>query len=305
MAESHRLDRLARPSGAFAMLAIDQRESMRAMFAEHQQHPVTDLQLTRFKLAVLKALSPLASAVLIDRQFGWRAALDARVVSAGSALIAAADQFSSSPDEIVASACIDESVDPRQLKTEGAVALKLLVIWRPDESPDARRQMVQDFVDRCHRAGLLSIIEPVSRRPRDGRPFDLNDGIQAAAEELGDMGADLYKAEVPLKGQGGEGAVRGACARLTRAIRGPWVVLSSGVDPDNFPKAVEWACREGASGFLAGRAVWRNVIGSSDIDQSLAQDAVVRLTRLCEIVDTWVRPSQSASAPDLSPPRRG
>jgi sulfofructosephosphate aldolase len=51
------------------MLAIDQRESMRAMFAEHQSHPVTDLQLTRFKLAVLKPLSPIASAVLSDRQF--------------------------------------------------------------------------------------------------------------------------------------------------------------------------------------------------------------------------------------------
>jgi sulfofructosephosphate aldolase len=278
------------------MLAIDQRESMRAMFAEHQSHPVTDLQLTRFKLAVLKALSPLASAVLIDRQFGWRAALESRVVAEGSALIAAADQFSSSSDEIVSTACIDESVDPLQLKADGAVALKLLVIWRPDESPDTRRQMVQDFVGRCHRAGLLSIIEPVSKRPRDGRPWDLNVGIQAAADELGKMGADLYKAEVPLKGQGGEHAVRSACARLTKAIRGPWVVLSSGVDPDAFPKAVEWACREGASGFLAGRAVWRNVIGSPDIDRALKADAVDRLTRLCEIVDAWARPHSIAPA---------
>lgn len=305
MPESLQLDRLARPSGAFAMLAIDQRESMRAMFAERQQHPVTDLQLTRFKLAVLKALSPLASAVLIDRQFGWQAALDARVVSSGSALIAAADQFSSSPDEIVSTACIDESVDPGQLKNEGALALKLLVIWRPDESPDARQEMVYDFVRRCKRAGLLSIIEPVSKKARDGRSWDLNDGIYAAAEELGDMGADLYKAEVPLKGQGGERAVRDACARLTSSINGPWVVLSSGVDPDDFPKAVEWACREGASGFLAGRAVWRNVIGSSDVDQSLAQDAVGRLTRLCEIVDTWVRPNRRASIPDVLPHDRG
>ena len=33
---------LQRPSGAFAMLAVDQREAMRNMFAEHQQEPVTD-----------------------------------------------------------------------------------------------------------------------------------------------------------------------------------------------------------------------------------------------------------------------
>ena len=38
----------------------------------------------------------------------------------------------------------------------------------------------------------------------------------------------------------------------------------SGVAPDDFPQAVDWACREGASGFLAGRAVWRSTIGSEN-----------------------------------------
>jgi sulfofructosephosphate aldolase len=47
-------DALTRPSGAFAMLAIDQRESMRAMFSEYQKTPVTDSQLTEFKLAALR-----------------------------------------------------------------------------------------------------------------------------------------------------------------------------------------------------------------------------------------------------------
>jgi sulfofructosephosphate aldolase len=60
------------------------------------------------------------------------------------------------------------------------------------------------------------------------------------------------------------------------------------VTPDDFPQAVEWACREGASGFLAGRAVWRNVIGSPDIPRALIQDAARRLARLCEVVDRVV-----------------
>lgn len=288
MAAPDKFKALTRPSGAFAMLAIDQRESMRAMFGETQKTPVSDGQLTDFKLAALRALSPLASAVLIDRQFAWRAAVDRNAVTPGCGLIAAADEFIPSADEIVSDVRIDEAVDPQAVKADGAVALKLLVLWRPDESAQARQRMVQDFVARCRQAGLLSIIEPVSRKPRDGRPWDVNDGIQAAAEELGDLGADLYKAEVPLHGKGGERAVREASARLTRTIRGPWVVLSSGVTPDDFPQAVEWACREGASGFLAGRAVWRNVIGSPDIPRALAQDAAVRLARLCEVVDRVV-----------------
>lgn len=288
MATPDNFKALTRPSGAFAMLAIDQRESMRAMFAQTQKTLVSDRQITDFKLAALRALTPLASGVLIDRQFAWRAAIDQQVVAPGCGLIAAADEFIPSDDEIVSEVRLDEAVDPRAVKSDGAVALKLLVLWRPDESAQARQRMVQDFVTRCRQAGLVSIIEPVSRKPRDGRPWNLNDGIQAAAEELGDLGADLYKAEVPLHGKGGERAVREASARLTRTIRSPWVVLSSGVTPDDFPQAVEWACREGASGFLAGRAVWRNVIGSPDIPRALIQDAARRLARLCEVVDRVV-----------------
>ncbi len=288
MAAPKPFDALTRPSGAFAMLAIDQRESMRAMFGEYQKTPVPDQQLTDFKLAALRALTPLASAVLIDRQFAWRAAIDQQAVAAGCGLIAAADEFIPSTDEIVADVRIDDAVNPAAVKADGAVALKLLVLWRPDESAEARQTMVRDFIERCRKAGLLSIVEPVSRKPRDGRAWDVNDGIQAAAAELGHLGADLYKAEVPLHGKGGERAVREASARLTRTIEGPWVVLSSGVSPDDFPQAVEWACREGACGFLAGRAVWRNVIGRADIHRALIDDAAVRLARLCEVVDRVV-----------------
>ena len=288
MAEPKPLEALMRPSGAFAMLAIDQRESMRAMFGEFQKTPVTDRQLTDFKLAALRALTPLASAVLIDRQFAWRQAVDQKAVAPGCGLIAAADHFIPSADEIVADVRIDEDVKPLEVKRDGAVALKLLVLWRPDESAEMRRAMVRDFIGRCRQAGLVSIIEPVSRKPRDGRAWDINDGVQATADELGNLGADLYKAEVPLHGKGGERAVREASARLTRTIQGPWVVLSSGVSPDDFPQAVEWACREGASGFLAGRAVWRNVIGQADTGRALVEDAAVRLKRLCDVVDRVV-----------------
>lgn len=288
MAEPKPLEALMRPSGAFAMLAIDQRESMRAMFGEFQKTPVTDRQLTDFKLAALRALTPLASAVLIDRQFAWRQAVDQKAVAPGCGLIAAADHFIPSADEIVSDVRIDEDVKPLEVKRDGAVALKLLVLWRPDESAEMRRAMVRDFIGRCRQAGLVSIIEPVSRKPRDGRAWDINDGVQAAADELGNLGADLYKAEVPLHGKGGERAVREASARLTRTIQGPWVVLSSGVSPDDFPQAVEWACREGASGFLAGRAVWRNVIGQADTGRALVEDAAVRLKRLCDVVDRVV-----------------
>ena len=282
------LSRLARPSGALAMLAIDQRESMRAMFAEKQTAPVTDRQISDFKLAALRALTPFASAVLIDKVFAWDRAVAEKAVAPGCAMIAAADHFISGPGELIAEVEIDEAVVPEAVRDDGAAAMKLLVTWRPDEPSEKRIALVDRFIARCRAAGLLSVIEPVSRKPRDGRAWDLSDGILAAAKELGGRGADLYKAEVPRFGAGTEADVRRECAKLAAAIGGPWVVLSSGVAPDHFPTAVEWACREGASGFLAGRAVWRGVIGREDVERALREDAVQRLRRLTDVVDEAV-----------------
>lgn len=279
---------LMRPSGALAMLAIDQRESMRAMLGEGQSTPVGDSAVASFKLAALKALTPLASAVLLDRQFAWDQAVAERAIDPACALIAAADRFIPGTDELITDVEIDAAVAPDQVRADGAVALKLLVIWRLDEAAETRVALVRDFVACCRQAGMISIIEPVSRKPRDGRAWDRDDGILAAARELGNLGADLYKAEVPLHGEGSESDVRRRCAELTRVIPVPWVVLSSGVTPDRFPLAVEWACREGASGFLAGRAVWRNAITSADPQTALREDAIPRLQRLCAAVDRVV-----------------
>ena len=61
---------IARPSGAFAMVAIDQRESLRAMFAETLPEPIELERRVAFKVAVSEILSPFASALLVDREEG-------------------------------------------------------------------------------------------------------------------------------------------------------------------------------------------------------------------------------------------
>lgn len=270
------------------MLAIDQREALRNMLADHRQRTITDQEVRAFKLRATRTLTPFASAVLIDKQFALDEAIDQGAVSPGCALIAAADHFESAHGELVGRTHIDPTVDPAKYAALGVKALKLLVIYRPDEEPDQRVSMVQSFVRGCQEAGLISIIEPISRKPIAGTGFDLDAGIIQAAAELGSLGADLYKAEVPHHGQASETEIRDACARLTCLIASPWVVLSSGVPEHLFPNAVQWACAEGASGFLAGRAVWASCLARPDIAHSLATDAVDRLKRLCEVVDEAV-----------------
>lgn len=279
---------LTRPSGAFAMLAVDQREALRNMLGEGRESaaaPVSDAEVTDFKLAATAILTPYASAVLLDKQFVLDRAIAEHAVADSCALIVAADEFIPGPEEVVGDVRIDAAVDPAHYAAAGAVAMKLLVLYRPDEAPAGRIAMVEDFVARCRTAGLLSIIEPISRPPRDGRPFDWNAGVLAAAGELGHLGADLYKAEVPGHGAGDESAISRDCAAITAAVDSPWVVLSSGVDATRFPAAVALAVAAGASGFLAGRAVWKDSLGAPDRVQALRTDAVRRLQLLVETVD--------------------
>lgn len=280
------LDSISRPSGGLAMLAIDQREAMRNMFAAAgTASPVPDSTLTSFKIAAAQELAPFASAVLVDRQFCYDAVIRDGTVTRESSLIVAADDFHAGNGVPVDTVTIDDNVDPAQALNDGAKAMKLLVLWRPDEAPEARMEMVNEFTDRAHDAGLLAIIEPVVRAPRHGSHFDREEAILAAAEELGHTDADLYKGEMPLAGAASSEDLYKACRELDDRLATPWVILSSGVQADLYPNAVRQAVLAGASGFLAGRAVWASVIGARETSQMLSDIAAPRLKRLGEIVD--------------------
>ncbi|MDR2974446.1 MAG: aldolase [Propionibacteriaceae bacterium] len=279
---------LTRDSGGFAMLAVDQREAMRLMFQAATKAPVADSVLTDFKVTAASILSPYASAVLVDRQFSYDAVREAGAVAAGAGLILAGDDFHPGNGIPVDSVTIDQGVDPVAAKAQGVAALKLLVLWRSDEPAEDRLAMVADFNKRCHDAGLLSIIEPVVRPPRRGATFDHEAAIIAAAQELGATGADLYKGEMPYGGDADDATLLAACQRLNDCLDTTWVILSSGVQADLFGNAVRIACRAGASGFLAGRAVWASVVGARNTATMLADVAVPRLRRLGDIVDEAV-----------------
>lgn len=294
-----RLGEMARPSGAFAMVAMDQRESLRAMFAEKLPGEIPLERRVAFKLAVARILSPHASAMLIDAPEGLAPILEARALDPGCGLIVAADDLVQPIGGAVDDTGLDESVDLGAAADAGAVAAKLLVIWKPDRSADARADLVGRFLERSRAAGLPGIVEGVVRPPAGTEEPDWSEREDALLEATAELGAhrpDLYKAQVPFNGRGDADAVVEACRRMTESLPCPWVVLSSGVSIDDFPGAVEAACRGGASGFLAGRAVWRDAIGP-DPEPALRDRSVPRLQRLADIVDAAARPWTEAPRP--------
>ena len=288
------LTQLARTSGALAMVAVDQREALRGMFAAHQSTPVLDSQLTQFKVDVARELSPYASALLVDQEFGIDAIIDQKVLKNSCGLIAAADLLVGPPGGAATDTAIDPDVDPIRMRDIGSVGLKFLILWRNDESPDMRAQLVEDFNKLCQISGLPSIVEIIVKPPRDTtKGFNREEEIIIAAREAATWKPDLYKAEVPFHGEGDLNLVMKNADRISEAIGSPWVVLSNGVKQPFFADAVKACAMGGASGFLAGRAVWADIVSSPDIPKALREISIPRLEQLTEIVDTHAKPWSS------------
>ncbi|MFS0894465.1 hypothetical protein [Microbacterium sp. 179-I 3D3 NHS] len=284
------LDAIARPSGGFAMVAMDQRESLRHMFDTAGRGRPGDDVLIDFKTAVAEELAPFASGFLADRRFGFDRVRAAVPASSGLILaVDALDQADGGPVE-------DTDLDVAALADlpDQVAALKLLVIWRRDDRREARVELAERFIAAARERGVLSVLEPVVRAAPGETDFEPDAAIREAARELSALHPDLYKAQVPLTGAGSEAEQRAASAQLDACMTGPWVVLSQGVERDRFADAVRAACLEGASGFLAGRALWSDVVGAEDVRGELRARSVDRLRALVDIVDAHARPWRDA-----------
>ena len=253
---------IARENGTYAMVAMDQRESLRTMFREHG-HDDSDERVRMFKTAVARELAPHASGFLIEPDF-----VDDVKPFVPRGLIMAVDLLQQERGGIVE----DTRLDEVEHVPEGVAALKLLVIWRDDNRRRERIEMCERFVALAERHRVLSVLEPVVRGG--------DEEIVEAARELGATRPSLYKCQAPR-----EGDVVTTCHKLTEVLPVPWVVLSQGVPRDEFPLAVENACRGGARGFLAGRALWTNTLEADDPTELLRAQSVPRLEELIEIVD--------------------
>lgn len=248
--------------GHFSMLAIDQRESLRAMLGRAAPgRSILDEELVAFKVAAAQALTPYASGVLLDRSYGGPAALVAECP-----LILAADVLSSDvAGGPVTRAELDPEITAEVVAEFGAGALKMLVPWLPD-ARSAAIALSAEFMDLCGRLNVLGIVEGVVRPPDFDSWSDeaKNDALVEAAQDLGSTSPDLYKAEVPLFGMGAPTSIIETARRITASVDCPWVVLSSGVPADRFAEAVSLSMAGGASGFLAGRAVWADATTEAD-----------------------------------------
>jgi tagatose-1,6-bisphosphate aldolase len=256
---------IATDDGTFAVVAMDQRNTLKRMFAAVGHENPTDEELQGVKEDVITALAPAASAFLLDPTYGVPA-LHAVSDSLGKVpgVLVAAEPSSRGSYHGEPRASLAPGQDARWVRDQGGSASKFLVQLRADRQPTdgvdlaaEALDVVRELIEDCRVTGVPSVVENLIY-PLPGEepltPERKADAIIEAAIALDALKPDLLKLEYPGSPE--------ACRRLADSLTVPWAVLSAGVGFDEFEEVLRISCDEGgASGFIAGRAVWKDAVG--------------------------------------------
>jgi tagatose 1,6-diphosphate aldolase len=288
-----RLQQATNAQGTFTILAIDHRGPLRRSLAKLLPTDETDRAVIALKQDIVRHLAPEASAVLLDPELGLRPCIVDHALPGGTGLLIALDTGSTG--------------DPAELKTglvpgwsaskavaAGAAGVKLLVYFHPDaaDAPEVEAR-VQAIGLACAEAEIPFYLEPLSKSPaHPGKPLDSSLHLKVileTARRLVPLGVDVLKAEFPVNAteEPDLNVWRAACAELARVCPIPWVLLSGGVPFDTFLHQTAIACEAGASGVIAGRAVWNEAVTEENSSraqflQNVARERMQRLRAQCE-----------------------
>lgn len=297
------LSQLSTDRGVFAILACDQRGNMIRMLQQAGNPNPTYDDIVKVKLDIVGGLSPLASGALLDAEYGAGAAITHRALAGQCGLVVAVEETGYQEDkegDRLSRVLPGWSVE--KIKRMGASAVKLLIYYNPNRKQAAAEQerLVEAIADDCRRYDIPFMLEALVYPTADGSDKEAfmkerEDLVVEAARALTRFDVDLYKVEFPgdPTGEADLAAWERACKRLNDACRTPWALLSAGVSFEQYTKQLEVACAAGASGFVAGRAIWREAVELTD--EAKRQDFMKnemprRFEVLAEIAERHARP---------------
>jgi tagatose-1,6-bisphosphate aldolase len=293
------LDDIAGEDGVFSIIAMDQRNTLRRMFSAVGIE-ATDEDLITSKTDVARALTPMASGILFDPTYGVPAITGTGALDPSCGLLVASEPSVRGTFNGEPRTHRDPELDARWVLDQGGDANKFFAQLRADRpAPKAGEpdliadclDAVRQVVDDCRAVGVPSVIEnlvyPLPDEDFTGKRRA--DAIIESARALNEIDCDLLKLEYPGSPE--------ACRRLAAVLDRPWAVLSAGVPFDQFTEVLRVAFDDGgASGFIAGRSVWRESLALKGAERDTFLDTIARprLDTLQQVAASRARPWTSA-----------
>src|SRR6202453_3853053 len=279
------MNAVSNKAGIIAAAAMDQRGSLAKSLASAKgvpQKAVTNEMMSEFKEAVARVLTPHASAILLDPEWGLPAS-KARAKNAGLLLAYENSGYDNTqpgrlPDLL-------PHISVKRLKEDmGADAVKILLYYTPFDDPkvnDIKHAFIERIGAECETYEIPFFLEFVGYDPKGGDEKGLEYAkrkpaiVKGAMEEFSkpQYKVDVLKVEVPVNANYVEGsrAFKGQAAysraealdhfrSAASVAKKPFIYLSAGVSNPEFIESLGMASESGTdySGVLCGRATWKD-----------------------------------------------
>jgi tagatose 1,6-diphosphate aldolase len=310
------LKKLSNDAGVIAAAAMDQRGSLQKSIASAKgidRKQVTPEMMSEFKTAVVRVLTPHASAILLDPEYGLDAA-KARAANAGLLLAYEESGYDNTrpgrlPDLL-------PHVSAKRIVDWGADAVKILIYYSPfddSEVNDIKHAFIERIGAECDSHEIPFFLEFVGYDPKGGDEKGLEFARIKPEVVIGSMRefskpqyrVDVLKVEVPVNANYVEGSsvYKGqkaqswdeACELFRKAAdeaAKPFIYLSAGVSNAQFVESLRMAAEAGTdySGVLCGRATWKEGIpvyakqGAQALEDWLSTEGVKNINAVNEAI---------------------
>ncbi|MDE3164432.1 MAG: tagatose 1,6-diphosphate aldolase [Acidobacteriota bacterium] len=279
-----RMQALSDERGIIAAAAMDQRGSLQKALATARGVGVMEITpeiMSEFKVAVSRALTPHASAILLDSEFGLPAA---RARARGCGLLLAYELSGYDNTRPGRLPDLLPHVSVKRIVDWGGDAVKILIYYTPFEEAginDVKHAFIERIGAECETYEIPFFLEFVGYDPKGGDERGVEyarskpEIVKRSMEEFSkpEYRVDVLKVEIPVNADYVEGSsvYKGQKAytreealkhfREAAAIaQRPFIYLSAGVSNAQFVESLKMAAEAGTdySGVLCGRATWKD-----------------------------------------------
>jgi tagatose 1,6-diphosphate aldolase len=276
------LKKVSNDRGVIAAAAMDQRGSLQKSLAKEKGAEVTDAMMEEFKSLVTEVLTPHASAILLDPEWGLPAS-KRRAKNAGLLLA-----YEKTGYDKTGPGRLPDLLDlwsARRLKEAGADCVKILLYYTPFDPKhinDHKHAWVERIGDECRANDIPFFLEFVGYEEgadekgleyAKKKPQIVTESMKEFSKER--YGVDVLKVEVPVNMKFVEGTKSFAGTKAytkkeaidlfhqaASVATKPFIYLSAGVSNAEFSETLVLAGESGVkfNGVLCGRATWKDGI---------------------------------------------
>jgi len=231
----------------FLMLAFDHRGSFKKFINKENPELVTDEEVIKTKRIVIENLQDLFSGVLIDPDWGLPA-----YKNKTKPFLLCVEKSGYVEEGKSRITQIEYKI--KDLKKLGASGIKLLIYFNPeDKSSKIQLETSKSILLEAKANDTPLFLEIVTYgKDEDSRRGELV--LKSLDMFLGSgIRPDVFKLEYP-------GSLEN-CQKITEKLKDiPWILLTRGVSYNEFKSQLQNAIDAGAVGFLAGRALWQEIV---------------------------------------------